>query len=300
MMSLFQWENWKVCSHDMYNNRGEDPQWDRTEYLSVRKNGRGTERLHVDIPWTCCSSAGGLNVEWAFFFPEVPPFWTVQWSAWNGKALSQQVLGSHSDWGSWRKAMALRALWVPGEALRIRASGHFLLPGTKPSAASFGFSSGSLPLTHCLFDNHTVPCWDLCFSWAYPPLSTGSLRASAFKSIMLQRWWLFFSPSCPLYLSLSACVSIVANVVLEQFLWLLLNGIHSTLYESKSVPSSVMVSVFRWLVRTLNYLEASGSRSALQAGFISGLWFASAFIWLCKVLQPIELWVWGPLVSFAT
>ena len=164
--------------------------------------------------------------------------------------------------------------------------------------------SGS-QVVHCLwliasFDNHTVPCWGLCFSWVYPPLSTGSLWASAFKSIMLQRWLLFFSPSCPLYLSLSACMSIVANVVLEQSLWLLLNGIHSTLYESKSVPSSVMESVFRWLVRTFNYLEASGSRSALQAGFISGLWFASAFIWLCKILQPVELWVWGPLVSFAS
>ena len=86
-----------------------------------------------------------------FFFSEVPPFWTVQWSAWNGKPLSQQVLGSHSDWGSWRKATALRALWVPGEVLRVGASGHFILPGTKPSAVSFGFSSGSLPLTHCLF-----------------------------------------------------------------------------------------------------------------------------------------------------
>ena len=68
----------------MYKNRGEDPQWERTEYLSVRKNGKGTERPHVDILWTCCSSAGRLNVEWVFFFfffPEVPPFWTVQWSA---------------------------------------------------------------------------------------------------------------------------------------------------------------------------------------------------------------------------
>ena len=51
----------------MYKNRGEDPQWERTEYLSVRKNGKGTERPHVDIPWTCCSSAGGLNVEWVVF-----------------------------------------------------------------------------------------------------------------------------------------------------------------------------------------------------------------------------------------
>ena len=77
----------------MYKNWGEDPQWERTEYLSVRENGKGTERPHVDIPWTCCSSAGGLNVEWVvfffffFFFPEVPPFWTVQWSAAAAKSL---------------------------------------------------------------------------------------------------------------------------------------------------------------------------------------------------------------------
>ena len=139
-------------------------------------------------------------------------------------------------------------------------------------------------VAHCLWliaslNNHTVPCWGLCFSWVYPPLSTTFPRASAFKSIMLQRLFFgFFPPLCPLYLSLNAYVSIIANVVLEHSLWLLLNGIYSTLYESKSVPSSVKESVFRWLLRILNYLEASGSRSALQAGFISGLWFVSAFI----------------------
>ena len=63
--------------------------------------------------------------------------------AWNWKPLNQQVPGSHSDWGSWRKATALHALWVPGEVLR--AKGFWPFP-----CCLFGFSSSSLPLTHCL------------------------------------------------------------------------------------------------------------------------------------------------------
>ena len=70
-----------------------------------------------------------------------------------------------------------------------RASGHF-------RAASLGSQ-----VAHCLWliaslNNHTVPCWGLCFSWVYPLLSTDSPRASAFKSINAPKvvfFFLFFS-----------------------------------------------------------------------------------------------------------
>lgn len=45
---------------------GVDSQWERTESLSVIKNGGWAERPHLEVPWTCYSTS--LWSEWGMFF----------------------------------------------------------------------------------------------------------------------------------------------------------------------------------------------------------------------------------------
>ena len=116
-----------------------------------------------------------------------------QLCAWNWKPLNQQVPGSHSE--------AVPTGEAGGRPQRCMLSGYLEKCSEPRASGHFRAASLGSQVAHCLWliaslNNHTVPCWGLCFSWVYPLLSTDSPRASAFKSINAPKvvfFFLFFS-----------------------------------------------------------------------------------------------------------